>query len=79
MDDELIQKHFLVPGHVKLTEEEKRKFLDEKAISVKQMPMIRKSDPAIVNLNPEAGDIIKIKRKSDTTGESEYYRVVIIG
>lgn len=71
-----IAKHELVPEHIKLTEEEKKKVLEKYNISTRQMPSILKTDPAIQTLNPVPGDIIMIKRKSATAGESAYYRVV---
>lgn len=37
------------------------------------------SDPAIKLLNCKVGDVIKIIRRSETAGETEYYRVVVKG
>jgi len=79
MDEQLIKKHFLVPEHIKLSAEEKNNFLNERNLAVKQLPAIKKTDAAIQNLSLEVGDIIKILRKSETTGESEFYRVVVSG
>jgi len=44
---------------------------------LKQFPKILKSDPVIKSLNAKPGDLIKITRKSNVTGESTYYRIVI--
>ena len=79
MDEQLIQKHFLVPKQVKLSEEEKKQFLEERKLSIKQLPMIKLVDPGIQHLSPEIGDVIKIIRSSETVGESEFFRVVISG
>ena len=38
--------------------------------------MIFPEDPAIVDLKPKAGDVIKITRESQTAGVAVYYRVV---
>jgi DNA-directed RNA polymerase subunit H (RpoH/RPB5) len=37
------------------------------------------NDPAIKHLNPKIGDVVRIRRKSVTAGETEYYRVVVKG
>jgi DNA-directed RNA polymerase subunit H len=40
------------------------------------MPVILAKDPAISHLNAKPGDLIRIRRKSPTGGESIFYRVV---
>ena len=79
--DETIQKfdHYLAPQHIKLSEEEKQEFLNENNISTNQLPQILSTDSAIKNLNVTAGNVIKIVRKSPTTKETVFYRVVING
>ncbi len=74
-----IEEHELVPKHIKLTEEEKNKLLNELNISLRQLPMILASDPMAKKLDAKPGDIIKIIRKSPTAKESIYYRVVVHG
>jgi len=74
-----ITTHILVPNHSKLTVEEAHALLEKLNISINQLPKILKSDPAIRNLNAEPGDVIKIVRSSQTTGTSDYYRMVING
>lgn len=74
-----ITKHVLVPEHIRLNEEEKKKLLTQYNISVKQLPQIKLSDPAIKHLTPKIGDVIKIKRPSATVGETAFYRIVING
>lgn len=71
--------HFLVPEHVKLTEEEKNEFLEKNNVSAKQLPQILARDPAIKLLNANVGDLIKISRKSPTAKRTEFYRVVVNG
>jgi len=43
------------------------------------MPTIHDTDASIKNLNAKPGDVIMIKRKSQTTKESLFYRAVING
>ena len=72
-----ISQHELVPLHIKLNEDEKQKVLDELNISEKQLPSINENDVMIKKLNAKVGDLIKIIRKSQTSKESVYYRVVV--
>lgn len=69
--------HILVPEHTKLNEKEKKELLESYAISLKELPKIRKNDTAISHLNPKEGEVIKITRKSQTAGESYFYRGVV--
>tara|TARA_Y100000310_G_scaffold342431_1_gene445668 strand:+ start:56 stop:298 length:243 start_codon:yes stop_codon:yes gene_type:complete len=71
-----ILKHVLVPQHVKLSEEEKQKVLDEHNVGLSQLPKIKLKDPALKDMGVEAGDMIKIIRKSPTNLETIFYRVV---
>ncbi len=70
-------KHILIPAHSKLSEKEKAELFDSYKITIKEMPAILKSDPAIQHLDVKEGDVIKIVRKSPTAGEYVHYRVVI--
>ena len=72
-----IKKHVLFPKHAKLSEKEKKVLLDKYKISAYDLPLIRKNDSAIADLDVKAGDVIKIIRKSPTAGESIFYRCVI--
>ena len=74
-----VNKHQLIPKHSKLTDAERKKFLDNYKIDVKSLPKILIDDAAIITLKPKAGDIIKIERESETAGTSVYYRAVIDG
>ena len=69
--------HDLVPEHIKLSEEETQEVMEEYDITLRELPKIRKSDPAIRHLEPEADDVIKIVRKSPTAGNTVFYRGVI--
>jgi DNA-directed RNA polymerase subunit H len=74
-----VLKHELVPKHEILSEEEKKELLKKYGISLKQLPRILLSDPVIKSLGAKVGDVIRITRKSETAGESIYYRVVVKG
>lgn len=69
-------KHILVPKHMKLSEKEKEELFKRYNITLKELPQILKEDPAIANLDLKPGDVIKIIRKSQTSGESIFYRGV---
>ena len=74
-----IQKHNLVPKHIKLTAEEKEKLLTSLNINASQLPAIFQKDPAIKEVNAMPSDIIKIVRQSPTSSEAIFYRVVVHG
>ena len=69
--------HELIPEHSKLSEKEAKILLNTYNITIKEIPKILISDPAITHLNVKEGDIIKIKRKSRTAGEVIYFRGVV--
>ena len=70
-------KHVLVLKHSQLSEKEKKELLEKYNSSVREFPKIFKKDPAISHLDVSHGDMIKITRKSYTSGESVFYRVVL--
>lgn len=67
----------LVPKHELLSEDKKAEVLKKLNISVKQLPRIKKDDPAIKPLKAKKADVIKITRESPTAEKEIYYRVVI--
>jgi DNA-directed RNA polymerase subunit H len=73
----VIKKHVLMPQHIKLSEKEKKELCEKYHISLKELPKIKKDDPAITSLNAKIGDVIKIMRLSPTAGETVFYRGVI--
>ncbi len=72
-----ILTHENVPEHIKLKPEEKEELMKKLNVTLKQFPSIKVNDPVVKKLEANPGDVIKIKRKSDTLGTSEYYRVVV--
>jgi DNA-directed RNA polymerase subunit H len=72
-----VGEHILVPKHERLEQEEKKQILEKYNVSIKQLPKIKRKDPAIKDMDVEVGDVIKITRKSPTYGKFEFYRVVI--
>ncbi len=69
--------HVLVPSHRLLSDEEKEELLNRLNIKLKNLPFIHLKDPAIKGLGGKVGDVVEIKRKSVTAGESIYYRVIV--
>lgn len=74
-----ILKHEFVPKHILLNEQEKEGLLKQYGITLKQLPRILESDPVIKIIGGKIGDVVKIIRNSQTTGQSVYYRVVVKG
>lgn len=74
-----VTQHSLVPKHSKISDTEKEKILQQYGITIKELPKILKTDPALHSLNVKTGDVIKVERRSATADISLYYRVVIDG
>jgi len=73
-----VMKSVLVPKHRIISKKEEKELLREYGITKKDMPEIKITEPPMRHLSPERGNIIEIKRPSDTQpGEyTIYYRVV---
>ncbi len=74
-----ITKHEMVPKQTLLNDKEKEEVLKKYEIALRQLPRISLNDPVIKLLNAKIGDVVKIQRKSETAGETTYYRVVVRG
>ena len=72
-------EHDLVPQHIHLSQDEANEVIARYQIKPYQLPHIKASDPAIRELKAAPGEIVKIIRKSKTSGESIAYRYVIEG
>lgn len=71
-----VLKHELVPEHRVLSGGEKEAVLEKFNITAKQLPKILSTDPAAKQIGAKIGDVLEIKRKSQTAGEAIYYRHV---
>jgi DNA-directed RNA polymerase subunit H (RpoH/RPB5) len=68
-------KHVYVPTHTKLTEEEAKEFMKEYMTRTKMhMHVILQSDPIAKWIGLKHGDIVKINRYNENSGESFSYR-----
>ena len=72
-----VTDHFLVPKHELMTPDESREILQEYNATAHQFPFISSTDPAAKSIGAKAGDFIRITRKSETAGETTYYRFVV--
>ncbi len=77
-----VLEHELVPEHYLLSEEEERDVLEKLQVSKDSLPKIKRSDPVIKMLEKisgpvKPGRVIKIVRKSPTSGKTVAYRVVV--
>jgi DNA-directed RNA polymerase subunit H (RpoH/RPB5) len=71
-----ITKHERVPIHIVLNESEKNSVLDIYKCNPKQIPQYAINDPIVKYYGLKNGDMFKIIRKSQTSGNSIYYRIV---
>ena len=74
-----IAEYKYVPQHILLTDDEKKKVVDEYNIPLNNYPKIMLSDPMSKYCNANIHDIIKIIRPSAVSGFVFYYRYVIKG
>jgi len=69
--------HAFVPRHRLLSKDEENELLAGRNAEKKDLPRIHQSDPPIVWIGGEVGDIVEILQPSESTGTSYDYRVVI--
>ena len=74
-----ITDHIYQPKHEILPKNQAEDVLKKYNTKPGQLPYILQSDKGIEDLDPRPGDIIKITRRSPTSGESVYYRYVVEG
>jgi DNA-directed RNA polymerase subunit H len=72
-----VSNHILVPKHEKCSETEKKALLKKYSVTISDLPKISINDAAIVDMNLNTGDVVKITRDSATAGTTIFYRVVI--
>ena len=73
----LVPDHVYVPKHEIIPKKEAQEVLEEFNCKPTELPLIFVNDPAIMGLGVKPGDMIKITRKSSTSGECLYYRYVV--
>jgi DNA-directed RNA polymerase subunit H len=74
-----ITNHNYQPKHEILPKDQAEEILKKYNAKPSQLPYVMISDKALEDLDVRPGDIIKITRKSQTAGESVYYRYVVEG
>lgn len=72
-----VTDHFLVPKHELLTPDEAKEILHKHNASADQFPFISSTDAVAKSIGAKAGDFVRITRKSETAGETVYYRFVV--
>jgi DNA-directed RNA polymerase subunit H len=86
MDVELLHRRFLsidlfmhdlVPEHDIVEEKEILELEKEYGIARDQLPKIKAGDPAAKAIGARPGDVILIKRKSETAGKFQVYRYCV--
>lgn len=72
-----ILKHKLVPDHTILSKTEAGKVIKQLNVHQEQLPKIKPDDPVVKEIGAKSGDILKITRKSHTSGKFVTYRLVL--
>jgi len=71
--------HIAVPKHEMLSAEETEIFLKDYLLKKREIPKMFLSDPVSKYFNAKVGQIFRIIRPSEVSGNSIYYRIVIKG
>ena len=72
-----LQDHEIVPVHILLSPDEAEEVFKAYGVDSAQLPKIHAADPVVKEIGGNVGDVVKIMRKSPTSGESVFYRLVI--
>lgn len=72
-----INKHVLIPEHKKLSYSDKKQVLESLVITIKELPLIMITDPALDGMTVKVNDVIQITRNSPTAGKTIFYRCVV--
>lgn len=72
-----ITHHDLVPKHIKLARDEKKDLLERYRLKESQLPRIQREDPVGRYLGLKRGEVVKIIRRSETSGRYASYRICL--
>ena len=72
-----ITDHMLVPKHELMPPDEAAAILKKYNSTPHEFPFVLSTDPAAKSIGAKPGDFIRITRKSETAGETTYYRYVV--
>jgi DNA-directed RNA polymerase subunit H len=72
-----VSQHELVPDHSVLDEGALEDVLEEYNIDKTDLPKIKRTDPALQDVDAGVGDVIRIERDSRTTDTAVVYRLVV--
>mgnify|MGYP000586628887 FL=1 len=74
-----VTDHELVPDHDVLDGDEIEDVLQEYDIKKTDLPKIKRTDPAIrdLDVDAETGDVVKVVRDSRTADQAVVYRLVV--
>jgi len=72
-----VSQHELVPDHTVLDEGALGDVLEEYNIKKTDLPKIKRTDPALQDVDAGVGDVIRIERNSRTTDTAVVYRLVV--
>jgi len=74
-----VSSHLLVPKHELVSPKEAEKLLKTFNARREQLPYMLGRDPVALEIGAKPGDLVRITRRSETAGESTYYRYIVEG